>query len=122
MLPQPADAWMSGSSARPPSTSPRRASARPWATEALLPGRDHFAILDVARQIALQHPGHVLEGQLCASRPGLDIVADIVRRQDQPIRIALEQRVAHIDWLLLEHVERGAGDGAVVDRVSQRRL
>jgi hypothetical protein len=49
-------------------------------------------------------------------------VADRVRRQDHPERVAFEERVVHVDRLLLEHVERRAGDPAAVDRLGQRRL
>ena len=64
----------------------------------------------------------ILERQFRAGWPGLDVVPDVVRCQDCPVRVALEQRIVHVDWLLLEHVQRSTRDLVGVDRLGQRRL
>lgn len=89
---------------------------------ARLPGADRLGVDDIARQLAAERPEHVVDGHLRAGLAHRLAGPDAVRREDHPVGVQVQDRVAGLQRLLLEDVQRGAGDPARADRAAQRRL
>src|SRR4051794_17077512 len=78
------------------------------------------AVHDVARRLAARVGGHRGEGRAGDAAEALVGPAQRVRRDDDVVE--LEERVVGGRRLLLEDVDRGAGDGPVDERPMQRLL
>src|SRR5262249_25952851 len=108
---------------RGPSPAVRRlALPHALAAEAALPARDHFLVVDVVGNLAPEG------GQDRLGRPGdagaqaaAGVVGHHVRREQDAVA-EIAQLAVERQRLLLAHVERGAADLALQERLDQGRL
>src|SRR6267378_253448 len=83
------------------------------------PGGDDLLVDDALGQLTAQRAVDVVERHLHAGWAALEVVADAVRCQDDPLRVAPQQWIRHVDRLLLKDVEGGAGQTSGIDGLSQ---
>src|SRR5205807_3236529 len=111
--------------ARPPSNAPFAFLASlpdALAPEAALPARDDVLVVDVVGDLAAQRAQDRLGGPGDArTEAATHVVGHHVRRKQHPVA-EVAQLAVERQRLFLEHVERGAADVALQQRLDQRRL